>query len=50
MSILPKKSLVNGFYFENENPPTYYQPENYQVNRKLLAYHPAMEDKILRDI
>ncbi|MEE6249120.1 MAG: inositol monophosphatase family protein [Bdellovibrionota bacterium] len=38
------------FYFENENPPTYYQPENYQVNRKLLAYHPAMEDKILRDI
>lgn len=38
------------FYFENENPPTYYHPENYQVNRKLLAYHPAMEEKILRDI
>ncbi|MEC9282365.1 MAG: inositol monophosphatase family protein [Bdellovibrionota bacterium] len=38
------------FYFENENPPIYYHPENYQVNRKLLAYHPAMDDKIIRDI
>lgn len=38
------------FVFEKGIPPQYYKAEDFKVDRKLLAYHPALKDKILCEI